>query len=325
MLISVITPVYNEEEYLSACIESVLQQKYSDFELLLIDDGSTDSSPEICEKYKLKDKRIKVFYQENKGVSCARNTGLQNAKGEWITFLDSDDELLPGFLSGMVSDILNNQDVDAIYQNAIHRTKSGDESLYAIRDELLTVRDLYLKYAVSTLGYAHSKFYRAYTIRNHQLQFDTNIFFAEDCLFMVKYLTVSKNIFLSNRMNYIYYDRVDSLVTKKYPFVKEQYLYCTMRKALENLLKKNSLPVLLRVRELEYPLWRLIESNSKIFDTSVRLANYEQLINESAHGFVNLVHKRKWKYNRVRDSLDLELPEFLDEVVQQEMKRNQLV
>jgi len=92
-MISVIIPVYNVKPYLEAAVDSVLRQSYKDIEVVLIDDGSTDGSSEICDAYLLKDKRIKVFHQENKGLSAARNTGLDFCLGERILFLDSDDAL----------------------------------------------------------------------------------------------------------------------------------------------------------------------------------------------------------------------------------------
>lgn len=93
-LISVIVPVYNSEKYLHRCIDSILTQTFSDFELLLVDDGSTDSSGAICDEYAKKDQRVRVFHKENGGVSSARNLGLDKARGEWIAFVDADDELM---------------------------------------------------------------------------------------------------------------------------------------------------------------------------------------------------------------------------------------
>ena len=90
-MISIIVPVYNTEKYLRRCIDSVLAQTYQDFELLLIDDGSKDSSGAICDEYAAQDARVRVFHKENGGVSSARNVGLDNARGEWITFVDADD------------------------------------------------------------------------------------------------------------------------------------------------------------------------------------------------------------------------------------------
>ena len=89
--ISVIVPAYNTKQYLPRCIDSILSQSFSNFELPLIDDGSTDGGGKICDAYAEKDSRIRVFHKENGGASSARNLGLDKARGEWITFVDSDD------------------------------------------------------------------------------------------------------------------------------------------------------------------------------------------------------------------------------------------
>ena len=100
--ISVIVPVYNTEKYLHRCIDSVLAQTYKDFELLLIDDGSKDSSGAICDEYAARDSRVKVFHKENGGVSSARNAGLAIASGDWIMHLDGDDWIAPDMLERLI-------------------------------------------------------------------------------------------------------------------------------------------------------------------------------------------------------------------------------
>lgn len=98
MKISVIVPVYNVEKELPRCIESLLTQTYSNFELLLINDGSSDGSPEIMEKYAEKDLRIRTLHKKNGGVSSARNRGLEQAKGEYVCFVDADDAVAPQYM-----------------------------------------------------------------------------------------------------------------------------------------------------------------------------------------------------------------------------------
>ena len=100
--ISIIVPVYNAEKYLRQCMDSILNQSFQDFELLLIDDGSKDDSGIICDEYAKKDKRISVWHQENQGVSVARNVGLEHAQGEWIYFPDSDDIVVENALEIMM-------------------------------------------------------------------------------------------------------------------------------------------------------------------------------------------------------------------------------
>ena len=94
-MISVIVPVYNVEPYLRKCLDSIIGQTYKDLEIIIIDDGSTDCSGKICDEYEERDGRLKVFHTENKGLSAARNLGLDNATGDWIGFVDSDDWIEP--------------------------------------------------------------------------------------------------------------------------------------------------------------------------------------------------------------------------------------
>ena len=96
--VSIIVPVYNTEEYLRICVDQILQQAFQDFELILIDDGSQDNSLHVCNELAAKDPRIRVIHQENKGVSGARNTGIEQATGEYIAFVDSDDMIAPDYL-----------------------------------------------------------------------------------------------------------------------------------------------------------------------------------------------------------------------------------
>lgn len=110
-LLSLIVPVYNTSSFLPACINSLLSQSFQDFELVLVDDGSTDISGRICDEYAKKDSRVKVYHKVNGGVSSARNNGMDNACGEWIYFVDSDDELLPGGLQTLVAGICDDVDI----------------------------------------------------------------------------------------------------------------------------------------------------------------------------------------------------------------------
>ena len=102
-MISIIVPIYKAEQYIHRCVDSILAQSYTDFELLLINDGSPDGCGAICDAYAVKDSRVRVFHKENGGVSSARNFGIESAIGEWIIFIDSDDYLQPCFLSKLTT------------------------------------------------------------------------------------------------------------------------------------------------------------------------------------------------------------------------------
>lgn len=107
-LISVIVPVYNVSKYLNQCIESIINQTYTNLEIILIDDGSNDESEKICDEYKNKDDRIIVIHQENGGLSAARNAGLDICKGKYISFVDSDDYPEPNFIDCLYSSLIEN-------------------------------------------------------------------------------------------------------------------------------------------------------------------------------------------------------------------------
>ena len=109
-LVSIIVPVYKAEQWLHRCVDSILAQTMADFELLLINDGSPDRSGEICDEYAAQDSRVRVFHKENGGVSSARNLGLDNAQGEWISFIDADDWVEKEYLEG----VTENLDADMI-------------------------------------------------------------------------------------------------------------------------------------------------------------------------------------------------------------------
>lgn len=113
-LVSIIIPIYNSEKYLIECLDSVLEQTYSDFELILIDDGSTDISLQICRKYEERDSRIKVLTQKNAGQASARNLGIENADGDYIAFIDSDDAISPDVFQNAIDAFTNDKDLDVV-------------------------------------------------------------------------------------------------------------------------------------------------------------------------------------------------------------------
>ena len=124
---SIIVPVYNVRKYVTECIESILKQSYDNYEVLLINDGSTDGSGDICEKYTVKNKKIKVFHKKNGGLSSARNFGLEKATGDYVVFVDSDDYIAPWSLSEFYK-VLKNRDFDVI-ETRLTEVKENEEKI----------------------------------------------------------------------------------------------------------------------------------------------------------------------------------------------------
>ena len=183
--ISVIIPVYNSESTLHQCVDSVLSQDYKDFEVLLIDDGSKDNSPAICDEYGEKDNRVKVFHKQNGGVSSARNLGLDNAKGDWITFVDSDDYVEPNYLVDLNS---IQSDIVIVGVHTFRESTSREYYIYKFDiSQSLEGEDLslFLENNISglILRVPWAKFYKKNIIGSNRFHKDMKI--AEDSCFVM--------------------------------------------------------------------------------------------------------------------------------------------
>ena len=204
-LISVIIPVYNTEQYLRRCIDSVLAQTFQDFELLLIDDGSTDSSGAICDEYAAQDARVRVFHKENGGVSSARNVGLDHAQGEWITFADSDDYVFSCWLENFVLNTSGNDLVVQGFKTSYPYEFMNNKELHGVyykgncKDGLLELHKNRI------LGYLWVKLFRAEIIRNYRICFDTKISLMEDDKFILDYVAHANNMLSIEVVGYMYY------------------------------------------------------------------------------------------------------------------------
>lgn len=201
--ISIIIPVYNKEQFLHRCFDSFLNSGFSDMELIVVNDGSTDNSGEICEVYQSKDSRFKVFHQPNAGVSAARNKGLDIATGKWIYFADADDWIDSDAFDGIVSAIRSYPDVDFIrtYCREINGDLVLNPDLPA--DIQVYTRDEFLE-TDFVAGYIHSMFVRRTVIKKNNLRFSPALDFMEDVEFIFRCILNSTKILVYNKLFYNY-------------------------------------------------------------------------------------------------------------------------
>lgn len=181
--ISIIVPVYNAEKYLDKCIKSILMQTYKEFELIIINDGSTDSSQKIIDKWLNKDRRIKAISQGNKGVSAARNEGLKLASGQWVTFVDADDYIKQDYYLKAMWSILKLENVDMLIYG--RSTKCNKRVLHELSKEKIVEVCVDTKMAG---GYPWNKFFRNDIIRKNKIAFEEDISICEDLLFCINYI-----------------------------------------------------------------------------------------------------------------------------------------
>ena len=199
-LVSIIVPVYKVEEYLERCIESIIKQTYKEIEIILVDDGSPDNCPIICDKWAKKDKRIKVIHKKNGGVSSARNAGLDNATGEFIGFVDSDDVISNHMYEYLVSGMTENIDFSCCKRTS--KENFDDEisksSIITAKQRLLNIYPWH--------GSVWDGLFKREIIQKYKIRFNQEYHFGEDLIFITEYLTkcTGKVTFFDNEMYYYY-------------------------------------------------------------------------------------------------------------------------
>lgn len=208
-LISVVIPVYNAEKFLPECLDSVLHQDYPSFEILVIDDGSTDGSGKIADRYAEKDSRIVVVHQPNAGVSAARNRGVAEARGEYIAFVDADDRVTPSYLSHLLSPQtdLSIAGISLLHEPSGRMESHGFDRTRSAR----TDRERGLLFADAeihdTTKGPCNKLFRREIIEQHHLRFDPRYSYGEDHLFVLEFVKHCHSIAQIAHTDYLYIHR----------------------------------------------------------------------------------------------------------------------
>lgn len=250
MLISIIIPVYNAQKYLEECLYSILNQNFKDFEVIMVNDGSTDISGELCEKFCLKDNRFVTYHQENMGASSARNLGVTKANGEWITFIDSDDTINPGYLENFSAFV--NEHIQLIVQGFIKWHNKDDHGSIKDFNLLQFGRHVHL-YPLGPVA----KLYRKSIIVKNNVFFDETLHKGEDTDFNLNYLSYCEHIKVFDQNNYNYRNTPNSLSKKRNNYKDGYLLLQKLDGGLKKVVKKNDD---IRYFNLQLPMEKLIRS-----------------------------------------------------------------
>lgn len=261
-LLSVIVPVYNVEGYIGECINSILEQSYRNLEIIIINDGSTDASLEICKSFALKDNRIRLISQENQGVVTTRRFGAELANGQYIAFVDGDDYLEPEMYSYMMRYMEN---VDLVVSGYFHHfsevriEKRYDdfEGAYTTKEQMQYV----WKRMVYNMDEAEisdltpslwSKIFKTDLVRKIMEQMNPDIFYGEDAVFLYQYLLECKSVYFFKNALYHYRFRADSVCRSKNEKMLENIncVYCELKKVFEQHSMKDVLMAQLQKRTI---------------------------------------------------------------------------
>lgn len=215
-LVSIIVPVYNVEEYLHECLDSIVRQTYSNLQIIIVDDGSTDKSFEICEMYESKDSRIQVIRRKNGGLSAARNTGLEYVKGEWIEFVDSDDWIDSHFVEELMAAAKIHQADFAVCGTIVINTDENKETDVWEEREMVYHSSREITYSRLVEGYikdaAWNKLFKASFLE--KMKFKEGYAF-EDQFFTLLVLDKTKKAVSINKNYYFYRQRPGSITNAK--------------------------------------------------------------------------------------------------------------
>jgi len=244
LALSIIIPVYNSETHLERCIQSILTQKFSNFELILVNDGSTDQSATMCDKYASLDSRISVIHQKNEGVSSARNIGLQHARGKYIQFVDSDDFIDSEMSEVLMNKIIQNKTDIVITGFKVQNYSNGEiasTKLISYREEDRTIINelgnyFGFLYENGALNSPCNKIYKKDLIHERNLAFIKDLEMGEDLVFNINYFRGCHTVTLDSGAMYNYTKNINphSLTRKKRIdaieistlLYKEMNLYC---------------------------------------------------------------------------------------------------
>lgn len=217
-MVSIIVPIYNAEEYLHRCVDSILNQEYTDFELLLVDDGSTDGSGAICDAYATEDARVRVIHKANSGVSDSRNLAIDQAQGKYLQFLDSDDWITPDATRLFVraaEEYHCDMVISDFYRVVGERVSpKGDIEQDGVLTREEFAENMMENPADFYYGVLWNKLYKRDLIEEHTLRMDTAISWCEDFLFNLEYLRFAESFYALHAPIYYYVKRKGSLVTQ---------------------------------------------------------------------------------------------------------------
>lgn len=265
-MISIVVPVYNTEKYLGECIDSILSQTYKDLEIILVDDGSTDSSLAICRQYENKDMRVRVFHKENSGVSATRNVGINNAKGAYISFCDSDDVIKPELYEVLLEQ-LEKENVDRVCGGYEYLYDDG----YTLYCKPRVVDGLYTKEFLLPMmiddgtvsGFLFSgvnnSIFKKEILDNNNIRFREHIKYNEDSLFSFEYAMHSNGVYsMQSHPFYLYRQHSDSSTSRRPSGEKYEQVHECLQELCQDW-KEINLPLQMERRIVTISLWDILD------------------------------------------------------------------
>lgn len=238
-------PVYKAEKYLHRCVDSILSQSFTDWECFLVDDGSPDRSGAICDEYAKKDARVKVIHKKNEGPGVARNTGIDNATGKYILFIDSDDWVGPKHIEHLYTSIESSK-ASIVFQGLTKTDGKNEKIPFESTNETYRFEELprmFEEHPVEHNGYSVCKLYCADIIKDNNIRYPSDIRFGEDLIFTLKVISHSNTFCFIDALDYYYFCNVESLSHTRNPFELEYSCYSNIVDVMEYIIIRGKFSV----------------------------------------------------------------------------------
>lgn len=313
-LVSIIIPVYNVEMYLDECFNSLIIQTYKNIEIIFVDDGSTDKSGKKLDEFQKSDTRVKVIHKENGGVSSAKNVGIKNAMGEYITFVDPDDYIMSDYIEYLLGLIVNNKaDVaisKGIYDNYNMKSEKKDTIVsFNSKEALIDILTFNMSVAV------WNKIYTSNLIKNNNIFFYEDIYMGEGFNFNVKCFSLSNKIMVGYHKVYFYRRDNNNSATTKFKIDKWKNAIYAIKKMKENIdLTDDEIN-----KAWEFSLWRTNVDAYTLLSLTNNQRDYIKFKNETLQvgkKYADLVFKLKsTKKDKIRALVIKVFPSLLPKLL----------
>lgn len=245
-MVSIVVPIYNAEKTLIRCVESLINQTYKNIEIILVNDGSTDHSAQICKELTEKYQFIKYVEKANGGASSARNMGIENSAGQYIMFIDSDDTVEPRWCESLRTNF-DNEEIDLGICNYYCKFRDTSDIFHenAIQEKelFLSGTDLWKIFDINLLHQPFDKMYKRSILEEYHIRFDTSLPIGEDLMFNIEYISKVRRIYLTSERFYCYYyGREDSLSNRFYDNYYEIHksIYIKLREIYSEMILHNA-------------------------------------------------------------------------------------
>ena len=318
--ISIVVPVFNTSKYLNECVDSILNQTYHNLEVILVDDGSTDNSWEICKNYEYKDRRVHAFHKENSGVSATRTYGLERATGNLISFCDSDDIIVPNSYEILLKKLIETESdrvcggYEYLYpdNHRLYCKPRKDDGIYKCSDLIKIMIDDGTLSGFLFSGVNNSLF-KSEVIKQNDIRFKENVKYNEDSLFSFEYALNSRTLYSMQSLPLYLYRQHNASSTKKRP---KEKVYDSLHSALDVIVKnRNDIDYELQMkrRTVTETLWTILDNgnsgsiteSTKIIDNLLKSQNLVNCLRYIDYKGLNIYKKSFYLMMKYKMSLSL--------------------